>query len=454
ATYIFDLMEKFAGYGFNKSHSAAYALVAYQTLWLKAHYPAAYMAAVLSSDMDSTDKVVTFIEECRHMRLEVAPPDVNRSRYMFTADGERTIVYGLGAIKGVGESAIDSIVAARAAGGRFAELFDFCRRVELKKVNRRVVESLIRAGALDGLGANRATLMVQLPLALKMADQCHAQQAAGQDDLFGMAAPDAAAAPALALGVLPDAVDEWDEDERLQGEKETLGLFLTGHPIDFYEPELAELVSARIGKLALEDGVGERGRRGGRRVVVAGLVIAVNRRQSQKGAMAGVLLDDKTGRIEATLFNETYERYRDLVAADRVLVMEGLLAPDDYRGGVSLRVDKVTPFEACRSARLAVFELAADLALLQARGWSADELAGRLEQLLAPHRGDGAEVRLAYRGAEASGILRFGEGWRAQVSDELLRQARRLLGDANVTLRYGGCPADVERLRRWVMING
>jgi DNA polymerase-3 subunit alpha len=380
------------------------------------------------------------------MRLEVAPPDVNRSYHMFTTDGERTIVYGLGAIKGVGEAAIESIVAARGAGGRFADLFDFCRRVELKKVNRRVIESLIRAGALDGLGANRATLMIQLPLGLKMAEQYHAQQAAGQDDLFGMAEPDAPAA-APVLGVLPDAVDEWDEDERLQGEKETLGLFLTGHPIDFYEPELGELVSARIGKLSVDDAApGERGRRGGRRVVVAGLVIAVNRRNSQKGAMAGVVLDDKTGRIEATLFNENYERYRDLVATDRVLVMEGTLSPDEYRGGVSLRVDKVSAFEECRVARLGVLELGLDRELLQSRGWSADDFVHALDQLLRPHCGGGAEARLRYAGQAAQGVLRLGPQWRVRVGDELLRQARRLFGNERVGLRYGPRPADVQRV--------
>jgi DNA polymerase-3 subunit alpha len=445
ATHIFDLMEKFAGYGFNKSHSAAYALVAYQTLWLKAHHPAAYMAAVLSSDMDSTDKVVTFIEECRHMALEVAPPDVNRSFFMFTADGERTIVYGLGAIKGVGESAIESIVAAREAGGDYLDLFDFCRRVELKKANRRVIESLIRAGALDGLGANRATLMIQLPLAIQMAEQFHAQQAAGQDDLFGMAAPGDTATAESVPGVLPDDVEEWDEEERLRGEKETLGLFLTGHPIDFYEAELAELVTARIGRLTLDDGGGERTRRGGRRVVVAGLVIGVNRRQSQKGAMASVVLDDKTGRLEATLFNETYERHRGLVAADRVLVLEGMLSPDEYRGGLSLRVDKVSAFEECRMARLTLLDLAADAALFKSRGWSADEFARTLATLLLPHCGEGVVTRLAYTGERASGLLRLGAQWRVQVSDELLRQARRLLGDENVSLRYGPRLVEAQR---------
>ncbi|MEJ2427166.1 MAG: DNA polymerase III subunit alpha, partial [Candidatus Thiodiazotropha sp.] len=239
ATYIFDLMEKFAGYGFNKSHSAAYALVSYQTMWLKAHYPAAFMAAVCSADMDNTDKVVPLIEECRRMKLKVEPPQVNLSEYKFTASDECTVVYGLGAIKGVGESAIEAVILERNAQGPFQDIFEFCRRIDMRKVNRRVLESLIRAGALDGLGANRATLMLQLPLALKLAEQHHAMQAMGQNDLFGMGEPQPA--EASHAQVIPDDVDEWEEEQRLLGEKETLGLYLTGHPIDRYAEELPHI---------------------------------------------------------------------------------------------------------------------------------------------------------------------------------------------------------------------
>ncbi len=247
ATYIFDLMEKFAGYGFNKSHSAAYALVSYQTLWLKAHYPAAFMAAVLSADMDNTDKVVTLIDECRSMGLGVLPPTVNRSECRFTAADDQTVVYGIGAIKGVGESAIEAMLEARRTDGRFRDLWDFCRRIDLHKANRRVLEALIRAGALDELGPNRATLMAQLPMALKLAEQHKESQAAGQVDLFGGAVDSVAAEPDPQLAAR--VWDEWEEDERLQGEKETLGLYLTGHPINRYDAELEAMVGARLGTL-------------------------------------------------------------------------------------------------------------------------------------------------------------------------------------------------------------
>ncbi|HFC53435.1 MAG TPA: DNA polymerase III subunit alpha, partial [Gammaproteobacteria bacterium] len=241
ATHIFDLMEKFAGYGFNKSHSAAYALVSYQTAWLKAHYPAAFMAAVISSDMDHTDKVVTFIDECHDMGLEVLPPDVNRCHYHFTITGERTILYGLGAIKGVGEGVIEAIVRARESGGEFSDLFDFCRRLDLKKVNRRVLEALIRAGAMDSLGPNRATLMDALPDAIRIAEQYLRDTAVGQSDLFGICDSGAPAA-----GGKYRVQREWEEEQRLRGEKETLGLYLTGHPIERYLPELKQFISSRI----------------------------------------------------------------------------------------------------------------------------------------------------------------------------------------------------------------
>jgi len=208
---IFDLMEKFAGYGFNKSHSAAYALVSYQTAWLKAHYPAAFMAAVLSADMDNTDKVVHLIAECRDMQLKVVPPDINLSNYHFTEQTGDTVVYGLGAIKGVGQGAIEGMLAERAAGGPFADLFDLCQRVDLRKVNRRVFDALNRAGALDSLGETRATQQANLAQALQLAEQRSRDLNTGQNDLFGGADP--GAAPVTGKQELP----EWEEEQRLQG---------------------------------------------------------------------------------------------------------------------------------------------------------------------------------------------------------------------------------------------
>jgi len=436
ATYIFDLMEKFAGYGFNKSHSAAYALVAYQTLWLKAHYPAAFMAAVLSADMDHTDKVVGFIDECRKLGLEVTPPDINSSGYRFGVKGDRCIPYGLGAIKGVGGSAIDALLEVRDRAGAFADLFDFCRRIDLRKVNRRVLEALIRAGALDPLGANRATLMMQLPLALRMAEQHQQQKAAGQNDLFGLE-PVAEARERPELGLVPEALEEWDEDQRLQGEKETLGLFLTGHPIEFYEAELAQTAAVRLGDLSPDwlqgqGGGNPPGRSRGRPASLTGMVISVQRRNTQRGAMASVLLDDRTGRIEATLFNETYERYRDVLAVDRVLVFDGQVQLDEFRGGVSLRVERVcTPDE--RRAESAVL---LDLLIPESDLPPADFVA-QLNELLAPHLGGQVGIRLQLKRNGLEATVRLGEFWRVRPTDELLRQLRRRFGEGCLCLRHG-----------------
>lgn len=437
ATYIFDLMEKFAGYGFNKSHSAAYALVSYQTMWLKAHYPAPFMAAVLSADMDTTDKVVTLIDECRSMQLKVNPPHVNHSSFMFAAAGNDAVVYGLGAIKGVGESAIDSIIEARTKGGFYQDLFDFCRRIDLRRCNRRVLESLIRAGALDELGANRATLTAQLPLALKMAEQHHAMQAAGQNDLFGMTGskPEAPAA----LQVVPDDSEEWEDELRLQGEKDTLGLYLTGHPIDRYQPEFSGLGVTPISRLSLEGGNSGQDyrKRGGQRVMVAGLAVSVSHRQTQRGRMGTLVLDDRSGRIEVTLFSEVYEAHRELLTGDRILVVIGSLNYDEYRGGLSVRADQVLEFEQARALQVANIKLCLDASLLTQCGLSAADLVQELESILAAYRGAGCGLQLLYRRPDVKGALVFDQAWRVNPTDELIRRLERLLGREGVELVYG-----------------
>jgi DNA polymerase-3 subunit alpha len=430
ATYIFDLMEKFAGYGFNKSHSAAYALVSYQTMWLKAHYPSAFMAAVCSADMDNTDKVVPLIDECRRMKLKVEPPQVNLSEYKFTAADEKTVIYGLGAIKGVGEAAIESIIEEREREGPYKDIFEFCRRIDLRKANRRVMESLIRAGALDGLGKNRATLMLQLPLALKLAEQHHEMEARGQNDLFGMGDPQPA--EASHAQVIPDDVEEWEEEQRLQGEKETLGLYLTGHPIDRYADELTQVTSSRIGNLSLDNNGGGHGqRRRGVPVVVAGLVVTASHRQTQRGRMGTVLLDDKSGRIECTLFSDTYETHRELISADKILVVSGGLNYDEFRGGLSIRVDNVLTFEQARAHYAGLLNLNVHLNGLDAGGFRE-----KLQQVLHPFRGGSTGIRLHYQTNQASGDIVLGQEWRVNPTDELLRRLEQLVGQGAVSVGY------------------
>ena len=429
ATHIFDLMEKFAGYGFNKSHSAAYALLSYQTAWLKAHYPAQFMAAVLSSDMDNTDKVVTFIDNCSALGLSVLPPDVNASAWPFHADEASAIRYGLGAIKGVGQAAIEAIISEREANGPYEDLLDFCRRVDLRRVNRRVIDSLIRAGAMDSLEGNRATQVASLDTALRAAEQ-HMQAAdTGQNDLFGLGgAREDAVAPAPGLSVVP----EWSDRERLQAEKDTLGLYLTGHPIEEYEDELQHIVTGRIADLAqrVAGGVSEQGFGGGNRrvdVVIAGLVVAMRR----QGGRAFLTLDDRSARVEMPLFDENFQRYRHLLIKDALLVVEGSLAPDDYTGGVRITPRAIHAMDDARESWVRKL-----VVLLENDGQGEDPVA-ELERVLAPWRGGNCRVGVVYRNLTAEARLMLGDEWKVKPSEELVRRLRRWLGADNVKLVYG-----------------
>jgi DNA polymerase-3 subunit alpha len=442
----------------HNSHSAAYALVSYQTLWLKSHYPAAFMAAVLSADMDNTDKVVTLIEECRSMQLKVDPPAINRSEYHFTIDGPATVVYGLGAIKGVGEGAIEAILEARRTDGPFGDLWDFCRRIDLHKANRRVLEGMIRAGALDGLAANRATLMAQLPLAIKFAEQHRQTQAAGQFDLFGgMLDTGGPAAAEPDPQIASEIREDWDDEQRLTGERETLGLYLTGHPIDRYTDEIDAMVGAsnRIARLreterdpAEEEGRWDSKRRERDHRTVAGLVVSVRHGKTPRGRMGSVLLDDRTGRIEVTVFSELYEQVRALLVPDQLLTVTGSLSFDDFRNDWTLRAEDVRTFEQARESQadhLALtLDLIPDLPLPGTSHPSAAhpaampgvELVQQLRTILEPFRGGDLRILIDYRRPGVRARLLCGDAWRIQPRDALLKQLRRLLGSEGVTVSY------------------
>ncbi|MFI8751391.1 DNA polymerase III subunit alpha [Vreelandella lionensis] len=417
---IFDLVEKFAGYGFNKSHSAAYALVSYQTAWLKAHYPGPFMAAVMSTEMDNLDKVVPLIEECRHLKLTVTPPDVNVGGYKFTVDTEGRVVYGLGAIRGVGEGPIGAIVEARQADGPYKDLFDFCRRIDPKRMNKRTLEALIRSGALDNLGPNRAVLFASMEDALKAAAQNHANQNLGMLDMFG----DAFTAEEEASDVYAEYLHarEWTDRERLSGEKDTLGLYLTGHPIDEYERELKRFVSTRISDLKPS--------REPQRV--AGLVVAMRTMKSKRGdTMAFITLDDRTGRIEASLFGELFEQLRGQIESDQVIIVEGEVSSDDFSGGLRLRGKDVTPMVTARVRYGQAVELALDAEQINGR------LVESLRDSLTPYRDNtGLPVRLQYRHPDAVAWLELAEEWKVAPSDDLLLALRDVQGQVGVQLRY------------------
>lgn len=427
ATYIFDLMEKFAGYGFNKSHSAAYALLSYQTAWLKRHHTAAFMAAVLSADMDNTDKVVNLIEECRQLNLRVVPPDINRSYHQFTVLDENTILYGMGAIKGIGGAAIESLIVERNSSGPFADLGDLCRRVVGRKVNRRVLEALIRAGTLDNLEGNRATHMASLPEATRAAEQFQRDEAQGQVDLFGQSLK------ASITFELPD-LPEWEDDERLHAEKETLGLYLTGHPIDRYVDELSRIVTRPISAWLQEEPEDRgRGARKERDLVVAGLVVGLSVRMGPSGRFAFVTLDDRTGRLDVGLFGEEYQVYADMLAKDILLVIEGDFGFDAFNGRRRVRAKHVYTIDQARARFAKALDIRID------NDGNLNGLAGELMQALRPfcYPDSGCPVWLSYRNYQAGARLILGDEWRVRPSDELLRRLERLHGISCLELRYG-----------------
>ena len=425
---IFDLMEKFAGYGFNKSHSAAYALVAYQTAWLKAHYPAEFMAAVMSSDLQNTDKVVTFIDEVRHMGLSLVPPDVNDGYYGFTVGESGQIIYGLGAIKGLGEGPVEAIIAARNEAGRFTDLFDFCERVDLRRVNKRALEALIRAGALDRLvddddpGRARSLLLACVDEAVQSAEQKSSNESAGIDDMFG-AFSDASAETGRA--------DRYGDRrrqsfpllsvrERLQGEKETLGLFLTGHPIDEYRDELASLDAVRIADLE----PGENAK------IICGLVLQLRTIKTRRGVMAVALIDDGSARTEVTLFSDLFNSVRDIAVKDAVVYVEGVVEVDSFTGANRVRAESIKSLYVARQQRLRELCLCIDIDQAEA-DWSQ-----HFHRLLTPFTGGTCPVRVRVRQNDHRGDLVLGTTWRVEPRDELLQQLRQEYGARNLLLQY------------------
>ncbi|MDO8292394.1 MAG: DNA polymerase III subunit alpha [Gallionella sp.] len=422
ATQLFDLMEKFAGYGFNKSHSAAYALIAYQTAYLKAHHPAAFMAATLSGDLDNTDKVHTFYADTLQQNIRVLLPDVNSSGYVFSPVDEKTIAYGLGAIKGTGEAAINNIVKAREQGP-FKDLFDFCRRVDKRIVNRRTVEALIRAGAFDGINDHRASLMASVDAALASADQ-HARSA-NQNSLFGNDESDAV------LIVQTADVPRWRLREQLSNEKSSLGIYLGGHPFQEFAAELANFIKVKLADLTPQfvgqtNGSGQTSRRGVP-VVLAGIVSGVRIQQTRRGRMAIITLDDGGAQVETTVFNEEYERSRPWIREDDLLVVRGKASLDEYSGNVRVSAEELFDFASARSHYAKQLEL-------RCNGRAS---VAQLKKIFTPWRDGKCPVLVHYANGHASCQLRLGEAWQVTLHDDLLRDLRELLKPENVKVVYG-----------------
>lgn len=421
AMKIFDLVEKFAGYGFNKSHSAAYALVSYQTAYLKAHFPAPFMAAVMSSELQNTDKIVTLVEECRAMGLTLRLPDVNEGQYMFTVNTVGDIIYGLGAVKGLGEGPIENILKARSEGGNFTSLFDFCARTDPRKVNRRAIEALLRCGAFDSLGVDRWVLMASLEDALKAAVQSASNRDAGMMDLFGDVVPVAGDA---ADDVYADFknVRPWTGRERLKGEKETLGLYVTGHPIDEYEREVRQFARTCINDL----------RDNPKQVqLVVGEIVSMRTMKTKRGAtIAAVQIDDRSGRIEATIYDEVFTESRELLGKDQIVVLEGVVAHDNYNNSLGMRVKNVRSLVQARENYAKELRLRVSVDRLQ------NGFTEQLSQVLESAARGVCPVCIDYMQTDNYAKVRLGERWRVAPDDSLLQSLQDLCGMDAVTLDY------------------
>lgn len=411
ANNIFDLMEKFAGYGFNKSHSASYALIAYQTAWLKAHYPAGYMAAVLSSDMDHTDKVVHFIDECSSLGLKIDPPNINQSNYQFTVLNTTQLYYGLGAIKGAGQAAIESIVEAR-GNQPFKDIYDFCRRVDPRKMNKRVLEALIKAGAFDTIGPHRASIMATLPAALRQAEQVLRNDSLGQQDLFGTVIEQ----PPLEYCPAP----KWSDKEILLGEKETLGLYLSGHPIQPYLPELKNFITHRINDIRPQ---------GDQTSVIPGMINQLRSIQTKRGdQMAVITLDDGSGQVDVLCFSDSYQKYRELLQKDKLIIVSGEVSVDEFNGGNRVIAREIFTLEQARERYAKCLKIS----------FSQDktDAINTLATILTSHRGGNCHIAIDYQRTDAAAQLKLGDEWRVRPTDTLLKTLKEMFSEQNVVVVY------------------
>ena len=426
---IFDLMEKFASYGFNKSHSAAYALVAYQTCWLKTHYPAEFMCAVLSAEMFRTETVVVMIAECEGMGIAVAPPDVNRSHFRFTVGSDTEIVYGLGAIKGAGEGAIESIIAEREANGAYSDLFEFCRRIDTRKANKRVIEALINAGALDAMQWNRATLMDALPKAMMAAEQDAASAERGQEDLFGGVSE--IVTEGVNQTVEPQA--PWHDLERLRREKATLGLYLSGHPVETYRSlidqvcngSLATLAEACPAPVSREAGEGRRRRRRGPQVMAAGWLVDIRR----FGRRAVLTIDDRTALFSVPLNEEQWEAQRELLKIDTMLFINGNVGFDDFSGRHEIRPQELLSVDA-------VYHRFVERVLLRLNGNGTAAVRSLKDCLGEMRREGGCPVLVEYSNGDALARLKLGRDWRIHLNAARAEALSRCVGERNLRLRF------------------
>ena len=419
AAEVFDLMEKFAGYGFNKSHAAAYALLAYHTGWLKVHFPAEFYASNMSVEIDNTDKLKVLIDDAKQFDVEFEPPDVNRGVYRFEPIDAKRVRYGLGAVKGTGSSAIEAIVAARAADGPYRSLFDFCARVDRQRVNKRAVEALVKAGAFDALHPERAPVLASIGLAFDWADTQEVNQS--QSGLFDFGDSHAASTHEPALV----AAEALSVRERLSFEKAALGFYYSGHLFEQYAGEVRRIAKRRIADL-----VDSR-----EPVLLAGVVLDLRMVNSQRGRVAIFRLDDMSERIEAVVNEELLETTRDLLREDELLIVQGRAQPDRFSGGLRLNVQALWDLAGARArfGRYLAVSVNGTVPPLHEllRQWPVRRIAGDQGPITV-----GLPVRLCIERSDAKAELDLGDEGRFWPSDDALSRWKAVAHRGEAAIVY------------------
>jgi DNA polymerase-3 subunit alpha len=411
ARELFDLLEKFAGYGFNKSHAAAYAMVAYQTAYLKTHYPAAFLAASMSADMNNTDNIQIFFEDCKPNGVKLLAPDINQSGFEFIPINTKEVLYGLGAIKGTGLAAIELILESRDKLGPFKNLFDFCARLDLRKVNRRVVESLIRGGAFDSLEPNRASLLASVNLAITAAEQGKAN--VGQNSLFG---------EEQTQSIEMVKVEPWTPQQKLQEEKAALGFYFSDHPFTFFEKRVRPFIKTEIRELKPQE----------QPYLIAGVIVAIRIRMTARGKMAIVTLDDAASRVDVVVGNELLTQSQRLVQEDQLLIVEGRVSHDDFTGGIRVTARKLFDLATARN------QFAHHLRI----SCNGQSDAIKLRDILRPYCGSSqndvkrCRVKIDYHNEKGHVELILGESWQVDLHDELIDGLTQWLSEENVKILY------------------
>ena len=415
ARKVFDNMEFFAEYGFNKSHSAAYAVVSYQTAWLKNYYSTEFLASCMSADMEHTDKVVILLNEAKKMKLEVLPPNINVCDYRFVALDTQRIVYGLGAVKGIGQAVVEHLIDVRRQSGDYKDLFDLCNRIDIKRVNKRAFESLIKAGAFDVFGVHRASLLESLPLAVDAASQRAKSIEVGQNELFAVAAPEESVTQLR-------EVDEWKKNDLLFFEKETLGLFLSGHPIDLYLKEVRQIASTALIDQNL---VGQ-----SKNVTLAGLAVAISYKNTNRGKMGFVTLDDKTARKEVALYSDVLDQCQDLLVKDTVLIIKGKMTKNSFNDEIRISGNEVYTIESIRQSLAKRLNVS-----VKAEQMSAEFLAD-LKRILAPSATANCDVGIQYQSEKGNVELVSNGKLRVTPNAKLMEELSQLVGEESFSLLY------------------